>query len=53
MLPAYWHQDKLHYIIYEPEEGDNSTSQFRVVAPVDYTNTGAVQQREQHITRQI
>lgn len=44
---AYWHQDKLHYIIYEPEEGDNSTSQFRVVAPVDYTNTGAVQQKLQ------
>ena len=44
---AYWHQDKLHYIIYEPEEGDNSTSQFRVVVPVDYTNTGAVQQKLQ------
>ncbi|MBY0580684.1 MAG: LysM peptidoglycan-binding domain-containing protein [Rickettsiales bacterium] len=44
---AYWHQDKLHYIIYEPEENDNLLNQFRIIAPVDYANTGAIQQKLQ------
>ncbi|WP_236869648.1 LysM peptidoglycan-binding domain-containing protein [Candidatus Bandiella numerosa] len=44
---AYWHKDKLHYIIYDPQEDIHSIDKFKIVAPVDYVNTGSIQQKLQ------